>query len=395
MSILLDTTLHDLYMLDTDGAHHGVITTYPYPCQAERETPNPFSSEHFLYGITFPNTTVSNNMQIILECGIAQRYSFITGHAPVILFDSLPPITPPSAQESFQSSPIIDILTLYSQLHPSQRPQVHFPRNASEIHLPPNTRIAIIVPQVELAHLPHIVAPETHGHPLPFVVKVSIAVSGRGTFLIRTEPDRRAACTRLRAIFTPPSRTSPIAKTPTSSPSAWSCSRSSLPGEAYGLTFFVTQTGRAVFLAASRQQFNAEGQWRGGWVSFPAQRALRERYWSTITAIADELHACGYYGTVGADVMVDETGRQLVVDVNLRVTGSYHLGLLRGHFVRRGLVVVAVLSPLFVMGERRVFEERVAEEVAEGRLIVTAWVHGLRGGKGYAAVTLPGEDEAR
>ncbi|OJK04930.1 hypothetical protein ASPACDRAFT_56343 [Aspergillus aculeatus ATCC 16872] len=445
MTIILDTTLDDLYSLDSDEPH-GVVTAYPHPSQPSRAMPHPFSSEHFLYGITFPNTTAPNAMQNILERGIAQRYSFIAGRAPVILFDSLPATTDAESQKKPEQPPspaIADVVTLHAQLHPTQRPKLQFPRNASAIDLPPNTQIAIIVPQDELAHLPHILPPETHYHllskrwlalsslptpnsliidpiipptadhpaaieaeisrmlhsiqsypSLPFVIKVSVAASGRGTLLVRSETDRSDAYIRLRAIL----HTSFPHVTPQNAhlhPLALIL-QPFVAGEAHGISFFLTQTGRVIFHTASRQQFNAQGQWCGGWVSFPAQQRLKERYWGVVVALAENLHAEGYYGPVGADVMTEENGgRHVIVDVNPRVTGSYHLGLLRGHFVGRGLVEVAVLSPLYVIGDRSGWVERFAREIEEGRMIVTAWVQGVDGGRSYVAVTVGGEDERR
>ncbi|PYI17418.1 hypothetical protein BO99DRAFT_463189 [Aspergillus violaceofuscus CBS 115571] len=445
MTIVLDTTLDDLYSLDSDEPH-GVITAYPHPSLPSRAMPHPFSSEHFLYGITFPNTTAPNAMQNILERGIAQRYSFIAGRAPVILFDSHPATTDAETGNNPEPPPspaIADILTLQAQLHPTQRPELHFPRNASAIDLPPNTQIAIIVPQDELAHLPHILPPETHYHllskrwlalsslptptstiidpiipptpdhpaaieaeitrmlhpiqtypTLPFVIKVSVAASGRGTFVVCSEAERSDACTRLRAIL----HTSFPHVTPQNAhlhPLSLIL-QPFVAGEAHGISFFLTQTGRAIFHAASRQQFNGQGQWCGGWVSFPAQQRLEKRYARVVLALAENLHAEGYYGPVGADVMTEENGaRHVIVDVNPRVTGSYHLGLLRGHFVGRGLVEVAVLSPLYVVGDRSGFVGRFEREIEEGRMIVTAWVQGMDGGRSYVAVTVGGEDERR
>ncbi|PYH48654.1 putative solid-state culture specific protein [Aspergillus saccharolyticus JOP 1030-1] len=448
MSILLDTTLDELYALDSDGPH-GIITAYPHPSQSERQTPHPFSSSHFLYGITFPNTTAPNAMQNMLERGIAQRYSFIAGPAPVVLFDSLPSTTTAAAQQTLQSAAIGEIQTLHAQLHPSQRPQLQFPAYAENIHLPRGTRIAIIVPQDELAHLPHIIPAETHyqllskrwlalsplptlpstiidprlnlpaaatspdhpaveqeiqqmlhplhTHPLPFVLKVSIAASGRGTFIIRTATDRQQAYTQLHTIL----QTSLPHLTPDNAHlyPLTLLLQPYVAGPAHGVSFFLTQTGRAIFLAASRQQFNAQGQWAGGWVSYPAQPALQQQYERTIAQLAGVLHAEGYYGPVGVDVMgQEEDGGQVIVDVNPRVTGSYHLGLLRGHFVRRGWEEAAVLSPLYVRGDRKGFEERFATAVKEGQLIVTAWVQSedkKAGGWSYAAVTVGGEDAER
>ncbi len=66
---------------------------------------------------------------------------------------------------------------------------------------------------------------------------------------------------------------------------------------------------------------------------------------------------------MGADIMTDADGRQLVIDLNVRVTGSHSLGALRGHFARLGLNVATTLSCLMLRLTRDEFQEEFREEL--------------------------------
>lgn len=140
---------------------------------------------------------------------------------------------------------------------------------------------------------------------------------------------------------------------------------------------------------------DAEGNWGGGFVDYREQDALREEYRETAARLAVYMHKLGYWGPMGADIMTDEEGRQVVIDMNVRVTGTHPLGALRGHFGRRGLNVAVLFFPLMLKLTREEFERKFKEELHFGSLAVNAWVH-MQGGKtSMTTVTLAAENKEK
>lgn len=218
--------------------------------------------------------------------------------------------------------------------------------------------------------------------PLPFAAKLPQALSGQGTFLVRTEADRAAA---LDALGAENAHLDPCCL----------LLQAMAPGEAVVLSLFVTKGGRAVFNACCRQLVDAEGNWGGGFVDYREQDALREEYRETAARLAVYMHKLGYWGPMGADIMTDEEGRQVVIDMNVRVTGSHPLGALRGNFGRRGLNVAVLFFPLMLKLTWEEFERKFKEELHFGSLVVNAWVH-MQGGKtSMTTVTLAAEDKEK
>lgn len=80
-----------------------------------------------------------------------------------------------------------------------------------------------------------------------------------------------------------------------------------------------------------------------------------------------------------------------MIDLNVRVTGTFHLGPLTGHFTRRGLFEAAMTSEDFFC-TRDLFEEVFAEEIRQGSLIVSGWVHNESRSKNHAAITVGAKD---
>lgn len=92
------------------------------------------------------------------------------------------------------------------------------------------------------------------------------------------------------------------------------------------------------------------------------------------------------------DVVTEQrSGEQLIIDLNVRVTGTFHLGPLRGHFTRRRMGAAALITCAFACS-RDVFEESFAEEIQNGSLIVTGWGHDESRLLSHAAITVGAGD---
>ncbi|KJZ74544.1 hypothetical protein HIM_06140 [Hirsutella minnesotensis 3608] len=89
--------------------------------------------------------------------------------------------------------------------------------------------------------------------------------------------------------------------------------------------------------------------------------------------------------------MTDDSGAQYIIDMNPRVTGSYHLGQLAGHFLQRGLLMAAAVKKHFLCS-RADFEDNFVREIQQGRLIVTGWVRHESLPLSHGGVTVGGRD---
>jgi predicted ATP-grasp superfamily ATP-dependent carboligase len=166
-----------------------------------------------------------------------------------------------------------------------------------------------------------------------------------------------------------------------------------IPGEAVALSLFVTRDGKAVFNACCPQLVDAEGNWGGGFVDYREQEQLRKEYSTIMEQIAGYMHKLGYWGPMGADIMTSLEGQQVVIDLNVRVTGSHPLGVLKGHFQRRGLNIAVLLFPLMLELTREQFEVEFKEELHFGSLVVNAWVHMRDRKTSMTTVTIGAKDK--
>ncbi|THC95817.1 hypothetical protein EYZ11_004687 [Aspergillus tanneri] len=339
----------------------------------------------------------------------------------------------------------LDTFEVLGQLHPSQRPNVTFVRRFEDIRLHPGSKIVVLNPLDRVAHLPHLVDPEVHyellskrglaysGLPtpktfvidtvlgskgdnsteilncptklseevecmihllrqreLPYIVKVPQSVGGLGTLIVRTESDRQMAETVLRAeLLNMLQDVNPFNR------HMYPCSlvvQEFVPGDTVGVSLFVTQQGRAIFIGCSTQNLDSSGRWAGGLMSYPDQPRLEKEYADVIRQIATYLHSKGYYGPVGADIMKDPaTGRHLVIDLNVRVTGSYALGCLKNHFGKRGLSQ-GYICQFGVHCSRQMYLEHFRKEVEEGSLVLASWTPHLPDGSSLAVICIAAPD---
>ena len=224
---------------------------------------------------------------------------------------------------------------------------------------------------------------------LPFIVKVPrVASIGQGTFIVCMETDRSAIITLFREEVQ-----SMLLTLKPSNASLHPCNlivQDMVPGETVGLTFFVTQSGKEIFNCCTKQKVDDAYCWSGGFVSYQEQPALEQHYRKTLNTVAKFLHAKGYFGPAGVDVMTDANGTQLIVDLNVRITGTYHLGPLRGHFTRRGLFEAAALANQRFLCTLNQFQCMFTEELKDGSLLVTAWTHVKQ--FSFATITVAGHD---
>lgn len=162
-----------------------------------------------------------------------------------------------------------------------------------------------------------------------------------------------------------------------------------------GVTFFVSEAGAAIFLAASEQMIDpATASWIGSKISYTHQNDLRKKFGDITDRIASWLHKQGYMGPAGADILETRAGDFQIVDLNVRTSGSLCLPLMREHFTSRGFMSATSIS-ITIPQSREEFCEKWREEVESGQLCILAWYEDEYAGKSFGDVVVGAEDEER
>jgi predicted ATP-grasp superfamily ATP-dependent carboligase len=206
---------------------------------------------------------------------------------------------------------------------------------------------------------------------LPFVLKLPQS-SGKGTFIISSNADRVQLTEMLR-----PQLQQMLEQVTDANQQLYPCSlvlQDYIAGKVMALSLFITRKGRAIFVGCCKQKFNDDGQWAGGSISYAKQAELRRVYSGSMEQAAMFLHQKGYYGPAGIDILTSTSGEQYIIDLNVRITGTFNLGLVAGHFTKRGLDRAMVEAAYFSCSRVK-FEEVFAREIRDGRIIITAWTY--------------------
>ncbi|KAF4210987.1 hypothetical protein CNMCM8980_008658 [Aspergillus fumigatiaffinis] len=438
--ITLDYTLHDLYAADSEDGLNTVLIYYPLQFGHNHEG----TSAKFTYGYNVKEEDEEAASSLTMAANLVpQRYAFSAGRMPLVILDVIAQRRLDSESEedpqAMDSVPAhhLDIYQTFAQLRPDQRPIVSFAKDPESIELGLDARIAVLLPTDCLSHLPHLTCPETHyeilskrglavsglptppsrvidtilvnyedpsrvaieaarmtgsieQHQIPFMVKLPQSISGMGTFAVTSETDR----TRIKATLTT-QLGAMLRQLNQTNRHLHPCSmvlQDFVDGPVVALSLFVTKTGQPIFIACCEQLFDDHSHWIGGRISYRQQEGFRKTFCALMGKVAAFLHRKGYHGPAGVDIVNDQhSGEQLVIDLNVRVTGTFHLGPLMGHFTRRGLFEAAMTSG-HLFCTRDEFEEVFSEEIRQGSLIVSGWVHDESRSKSHAAITVGARD---
>ncbi|KAF1977784.1 hypothetical protein BU23DRAFT_657239 [Bimuria novae-zelandiae CBS 107.79] len=422
--IELLTTLADLYSLD-GGNSDDVALAYAFPNPTQVAASLTVSRKYAYQGPRTKKWAPDTLARITLAC-LAQYYGFIVGPMDLYLFD-LDRTKMEKLAETFswpwhQS----DARTVLQSLKPSQQPRLRFVEDSDKLAVL-DKRKAVITPMDFLDGHGPLVDQETHwdllskrtlarsdlpspptqvidtvlraadkddevalqneidrmlepiaSHPLPFVVKLPLGMGGHAVFIVKDAEKRQSCLTILReelpAMFqalTPMNE----AKTPVSL-----LLQDMVDGPSDGVSIFITKAGRPIYISTSEQILDGRDQWSGGYMDYTRQTALGEKYRDTMDKVATYVFSRGYYGPMGVDVMTDKHGQQLIVDMNVRQTGSYTLGLMKKHFYeQRNLPFAGLLVPLGILGTRDGFEQKFATEIDDGTIVIASWCRGKAG----------------
>lgn len=439
-TVTLDYTLRDLYSENNESDPNLVLIYYPLDF---KYNPNG-SLTKFVYGYKLKEGT-EEGASAIERSLYPQRTAFTAGQMPMVVLDFA---SSDKQQQQETNDKIcqatngqrphhVDFHRTYSQLPREQQPSLTFANNLKGIALDAGAQISVQLPTDCLSDLPHLINPETHyeilskrglalsalptarsevvdacltnlddpallaeevsrmmhsieKRQLPFMIKLPQSVSGRGTFAVSTEAERNEVKTVLTAGLG-----KMLNELNESNHHLYPCSivlQDLISGPTVALAFFVSRSGHARFTACTGQLFDEQKHWIGGNIAYKQQEQLRATFSPIMNKVAAFLHGKGYYGPAGVDIITDEgSGEHLIIDLNVRVTGAFHLGPLCGHFTKRGLYEAAGIKLQFRCS-RDVFEARFADEMRKGSLIVNGWFHDEQSGLSYAAITIGARD---
>ena len=432
--ITLDYTLRDLYSLDNDAGSKITLIYNPSHLRSRGTS----SSAKFSYQYMLHTGPVKDPGNLLYNRIVPQRFGFSAGKMPVILLDS----DFSSDDQSLGRVPAhhVDACVNFAQIQSDQQPILSFANGPEDILQKEGDQIAALFPTDCLSHLSHVIDPDIHfellskrglalsglptppteiidtvlkpshiyneillkneiarmikpidEHKRPFFVKLPQSVSGKGTFNVCTEADRESVKTMLTIQLS-----EMLQQINSSNHHMYPCSlvlQDCIQGEVVALSLFVTKKGRPIFIACCRQRFNEQGHWIGGSISYEEQSIQEKAYSVVAKKVASFLHQKGYYGPVGVDVITDQYGKQHIIDLNVRVTGTYHFGPLTGHFTQRGLFEATTIIANFPC-PRASFEETFAEKFRRGSLIIHGWTYDESMRLSHAAVIVGGRNSS-
>lgn len=440
--IVLDMTLRDLYTCEGGGEDITLVFAVP-TAEVQTAAGIPLSKKFTYQTPIYPTYDGDFLARRYLQL-VPQAFAFMAGKMPLVMFDLDQNAEELRDLNSESRRPHqADAYRVFDQLNPHQRPELTFVEKPSDIKFGQKSRLVVVSPMDCLLPLPHLVDPEVHYEALskrglalsglptpaseivdtilgpaqisdhelvdfevqrmmarirarqpPFVIKMPQSLSGHGTFVVRTEADRTDAIRTLE-----PETKRMLNQINSLNARISPCSlilQSLTPGEAVALSLLITKSGRPIFTACCAQLFHANGKWAGNFCDYREQETLRARYADMAAKLGAYMHKMGYWGPMGADIMTDADGGQLVIDINARVTGSHPLGALRGHFVRLGLNVANIFSCLMLRLTRKEFGEEFRQELLHfGSMVVNAWIHMKDGKTSMATVALAAEDKEK
>jgi hypothetical protein len=361
-----------------------------------------------------------------------QRMAWIMGNIPVIFFKD--------ETNSFSSTEK-DLALTISAIDPYSRFLPRFCTSLKQVQITVgNSLIIPFLPFDGLDHLPHYTDPETHysllskrtlalsglptpptkildfskpemgwndatlnkavmqaitairTYPIPFVLKSNSSGGSKGVYFVRTVSDQVDLETNLR-----PTLVTELLRLDTDNSHLHPCSliiSDLLQSNALSINFYVRGDGQGQFSSCCEQYFSESGHWLGGIVKYSAQPKFAVSYRDIIQKTAEFLHSHGYHGPAGIDVMTDDTGRHLVVDLNPRPTGSFILGCLRAHFVDKLNMNEACVLPFMEFSDTRSnFTVAFKNELENCQIIVLAWWSNPEALQSYTCLAIGGRDK--
>ena len=372
-----------------------------------------------------------------------QWFGMIAGKMPIIMFDLDAVIDGSSGDGGRrQEQARMDVKNVLAQICEAQRPSVLYIKTLADLAMPAATVLASACPIDCIEHLPQITSLEGHyralskrelalsGVPtpksvvvdstldwvaardphmrkqevsrmltaveqasLPFVLKLPQARGGWGTYVVKTANDKARALTKLRPVVN-----DMLLGLRASNQHFYPASliiQTYVKGSDVVISLFVKQDGTYIVTSVTDQVLNEHSQWIGSHIAYDKQAALEEEHRLVGERIAAWMHQLGYWGPIGADIIVDERdGSKYVVDVNARLTASTILGFVKTHALCRCFKEAGIVYAT-VRGSWHDFRTRFEIEFSQGSIVVVGWSYMEDKDSSIAGILIAGEDFGR
>ncbi|ROW00335.1 hypothetical protein VMCG_07324 [Cytospora schulzeri] len=219
--------------------------------------------------------------------------------------------------------------------------------------------------------------------PLPFVVKLYRAGCSFGTYIVKTDDQRRemvGAMTRYKSRGVTEVLVSKYIDLV----------------QDLSVHFVVGAPGTThdrdnpLVQGVTVQKLTTGGKWIGGHIDYSIQEELRRLVWDTVKDTTRRLPKT-FMGWAGVDIVIDKQGGQWVVDLNARFTGSMPICFMSNHFWKERSLPLAQFAAVEYKGEVDVIYDLLEELVRSGQVIVTATAE-IEEGVNMADVVWGGKD---
>jgi carbamoylphosphate synthase large subunit len=198
---------------------------------------------------------------------------------------------------------------------------------------------------------------------IPFVVKLCLAACGFGTYLITTEDRRKEMLAAM------------IKYRDRGGEEVLVCDYIDLK-EDLSVHFVIgapddeNNQENPLILGITVQNLTLDGHWTGGSIDYSAQAALAKYTLDTVKDTTRKMPA-SYVGWCGIDIVVDEAGKQWVVDLNARFTGSMLICLMSTHFWKERGLPLAEFAAFKYGGAVGSIYDRLGPMVHSGQIVIT------------------------
>jgi hypothetical protein len=124
-----------------------------------------------------------------------------------------------------------------------------------------------------------------------------------------------------------------------------------------------------LIVAVSVQSLSTDGHWTGGRIDYSLQSTLKSLVRDIVRETARLLPE-SFVGWAGLDIVVDEEGKQWVVDLNPRFTGSVPLCLLSDHFFKQRGLPFAEFAAIPYGGAVENAYNLLSQEIDSGKIVI-------------------------
>jgi len=144
----------------------------------------------------------------------------------------------------------------------------------------------------------------------------------------------------------------------------------------YCAQFYLRKNGEMQWLGVTEDMKHCTDLWNGMFkkIESDVQEKLCKLLLPTVQPVAKVLHYKKYFGVVGVDVLVDQSGKQYVVDINPRVNGSTPLLVASNSMEAKGWTHGITISEIKVYNKTKEEIISTANKVQSGVVVVISMI---------------------